>query len=157
MKKLTVDKIHELEQKRFARKRIGIEIDGETYFVKIDTKFRQSKIDELIQTVLRDMEESEKEGIEANPMIVSNLGILQMFTDLEFPENIAKKMSTFIALVDLGVVEKVFEHFEEKEFEQLTNQIVGMKNRMPEMMEQFKKYSEELAEIDEKVNEAIKE
>lgn len=157
MKKLTVDKIHELEQKQFARKRVGIEIDGETYFVKVDTKFKSSKIDELIQIILKDMEECEQEGIEANPMLLSNLGILQIFTDLEFPEKITKKMNTFVALIDLGVVERVFDQFEEKEFEQLTKKIVEMKDRMPEMMEQFKKYSEELAEVDKKMEEAIKE
>lgn len=157
MKKLTVDKIHELEQKRFVRKRVGIEIDGETYFVKVDTKFKPSQIDKLIQIILKDMEECEREEIEANPILISNLGILQIFTDLEFPNEIAKKMNTFIALIDLGVVEAVFNQFQESEFEKLTEKITEMANRMPDMMEEFKKYTDEITKIDKKVEKAIEE
>lgn len=156
MNRLDGKVIKEVAEKRFVKKRVGIELDGETYFVKVATKFKDSEIDEMIQKIAEDMESAEKAGLETNSMILSNLAILDIFTDLEFPDDVVDKVAMFVNLVDLGIMEEIFKHFDESEFDKIGNHIEKLRTNLPKAIELIKQQSEINNDITGKVEEAVK-
>ena len=155
--KITQEGLKKVEAKKFAYKIIEVELEGENFQVKVDNSFRDSKVEVFVQNVSNDVEECEKKEIQIHPIVLSNLNLVKVFTDIEFPEETEGKIDMFYLLTDLGITEQVFEAFDEKQIQKLNEKIIQIQENLPKIIEELKKQNPELegGKIDAFFNTAI--
>ena len=105
-------------------------IDGTEFKIAINKMVSQSKVTELITEYIQHYEWCVGQEIPFIPIQVTYILILKHFTSIAFPQNQKEKsrmeryaieLQTLEALVELGLLSQILEHFSEKNLNLLTN------------------------------------
>ena len=144
MSKINLDNLNRAHDKRFKAKRIEIECEGETFPVKVDLVFKDSKIRELVSKTAEDMEQAEAKGLADEILVISNMNIIRTFTDVDFTEDLSKNLQMFEVMTDLGITEKILNAFDENEFEKITEYMNQIQENLPKVLEALKENNENL-------------
>lgn len=158
-KKFNMTNIGRVTEKAFPKRKHLIDIEGETFEVTIDEVFKNSKIEAMMLDMAKDLEACEENGIEMNFIVLGNLHIIQAFTDVQFSNDIVKKINTFIDMTDMGATEKILNKFDKKELDKIDQYIKKMREGLPIAMEELYREMSEAnkiqSDIDGKIEQSI--
>lgn len=124
-KKLGQSNILSLEAKAFKRKEITVVANGQEFKVAIDTKFKDTEIANIFAELIERSEYAKKASLDFDVTAYILILLIKHFTDIEFQEtnSMAKNMDvevrTLNALINLGLLEQILEHFDKAEVEKL--------------------------------------
>ena len=144
MSKITLDNLNQAHNKRFKAKKIEVECEGQTFPVKVDLVFKDSKIRELISRTAEDMEQAEVKGLLDEILVISNMNIIRTFTDVDFTEDLSKNLQMFEVMTDLGITEEILNTFNEKEFEKITQYMNQIQENLPQVLKALEENNENL-------------
>lgn len=157
--KLNLKTINKAEKHTFTQKTITIPIDGKEYEVKIDTVFRQTKIQEMITKFLTSKNFQDFNVLDdAIKLSYYMFMILKNMTDLEIPEDItlAQEINLINSLIDLGIWEAIFAEISEDEINKVNKYLKKFNENLGELTkdgkgidELVKSVGNELDELDE--------
>ena len=154
-KKLTSGNILSLHSKTFTQKAIHLDIEGTTYTVLIDTKFKPSKIQELIMELAEKQQQITKFSDIFNISYYANFLIIKYFTDIEVAKvnDFDKQIRVFKAILDLEIFDKIVESFDQAELDKVNKYIKKAGDNLkklesdPEAMEDINQIMQSLSEI----------
>lgn len=123
--KLTSSNLKQIHSKTFTSKIIHIDIEGTIYDVKVDERFKISKI----QTLISELIEKQKyfTDIEEVFSIINFVPflIIKYFSDIDVAkvEDFSEQLRVFEIMIDLGVAEKILESMPETEMQKINTYI----------------------------------
>ncbi len=155
-KKLTSSKILSLHSKTFTQKKIYINVENEQYEVLIDTKFKISKIQELLAEVVEKTQQLLKLKDIFNIPYYINFLIIKYFTNVEITkvQDFSEQLRVYKAMLDLGIFDQIMEAFDEKEVEKIgiylkkMNENLKKLDKNPEVIEDINAMIADLASIE---------
>lgn len=118
---------------------------GKECRVKVNRKFRDSEIANIIDELVLRSEMCKKENIKFNTVIALYVLMFKAFTDIKFStypnlkKQYAHEIDTVMAMVDLGV------------YEQIINELGKNKEEMAKIQDTFTKYGESFKAINNNV------
>ena len=118
-KKLTASNILSLHSKTFTQKVVHINIEGQDFEVLVDTKFKVTKIQELIVELMEHNQDLIKVQDTFEIPYYASFLMLKYFTNIQIAQetDFEKQIRLLTALMNLGVFDKVMDSFDEKEIE----------------------------------------
>ena len=154
-KKLTSSNILSLHSKTFTQKAIHLDIEGTAYTVLIDTKFKPSKIQELIMELAEKQRQITKFSDIFDISYYANFLIIKYFTDIEVAKvnDFDKQIRVFKAILDLEIFDKIAESFDQAELDKINKYIKKAGDNLkklesdPEAMEDINQIMQSLSEI----------
>lgn len=138
-KKLTIDEIESVDNQLNSFKEVLLG-DGQ-YVIKVDTKFRNTKIQNLILDFQRVLDELRgrkvEEQILADVMFLYYILIIKHFTDLELPDNVDQLIHISKKMIDAGFFEEIINSFEEDQLMLVVDKMNRYTDNLPELQNTF--------------------
>ncbi len=141
-KKMKAIDIINISKQEFGYKKVQVQANtGQEFIVQIQEKLNDSKISELVVSLIERSEFCDKNNIEFN--IIQNIYIMliKYFTDIKFntyddlQKEYSHEVATVTALVDLDLFNQIISHFNQESlkkvqdmFEKYTNQLKPLVN-----------------------------
>lgn len=155
-KKINSGDILSLHSKLFTQKKVILNINNQNYEVLVDEKFSVDKIQQLILEVI-EMQKQIKTFDDA--LSLSNYSIyliIKYFTNIELAKenDFEKQMRVYKAMLDLGIIEKVLENFDEYELNKINSYIKKVNDNIkkasnnPELMNDLTEVIKQISEIE---------
>ena len=128
----------------FEQKEVTIDIEGEKYTVKIDQKFRISKIQSMILEGLNNYKNYSKLD-ESVRMLYFVYLIMKYFTDMDLRQakTFKHEVRLMNSLLDLNIIEQVFEHIPEGEILKVREYM----DKVEKAIEKIKKQGKSVPEL----------
>lgn len=129
--KLTLNEINKLHKSYDEQQEIIVTSDNKSYTIKIDKKFKRTKIAKMISELEKIFTELKKdkdiniEEISKNIIFIQVALILKYFTDIPLIKNtnISQMLAIIEKLTDLGLLKQIFDSFDQQEMKILNDEM----------------------------------
>jgi len=138
MGKKDLKKLQELHQQKFKARIVRVECGDATLDIRVEVTFSQSDIRKYIEKVINRIETAERLRLNIDNITITNMTLLDTFTDFEFPESLEESLIMFDLMMDLEVVEKVFDSFQEDEVKKIQKYVEETLKGIPKILKEIK-------------------
>jgi hypothetical protein len=130
-KKLTLGVLKEQDEQLYKQKEINVK----GYKVMIDTKFRKTKLQKLINELVQALDYIKENKYQIDILTYLYILLIKYFTDIPVPNELEKQIIMTNLLIDNGYFEAIVNEFDQNEINKFIEMLNVYKNNLFKILE----------------------